>query len=263
MELLLILLVVSATSVLLILNLKFRKKKPAKLETLPAPFKKLLSTNVEFYINLDLEDKKFFESRVQQFLSRIRITGIKTSIDDLDKVLIAASAIIPIFKFPDWEYINLNEVLLYPDAFSETFELEGEGRNMLGVVGTGPYQNLMILSRQELRNGFFNKNSTKNTAIHEFVHLIDKTDGEVDGIPEVILSRQYILPWLQLVRKKIEQIKEGNADINPYGATNQAEFFAVVSEYFFEKPDLLQSRHPELFNMLTTIFKHPAKNKKN
>ena len=260
MELLLILLVVSATFVLLVLSFKFRKNKPGKLKPLPASYKALLSTHVEFYKELGSEDKLLFEKKVQQFLSRIRITGIKTDAEELDKVLVAASAIIPIFKFPDWEYINLNEVLLYPDSFSEDFELEGSGRNMLGLVGTGPYQNIMILSKHELRNGFTNKTNKKNTAIHEFVHLIDKTDGETDGIPEVILSKQYIIPWLELVQKKIKQITEEESDINPYGATNQAEFFAVVSEYFFERPDLLESKHPELFRMLTTIFQQqPAK----
>lgn len=254
MELLLILLVVSATFVLLVLSFKFRKNKPGKLKPLPAPYKSLLSTHVDFYKELADEEKLLFENRVQQFLSRIRITGIKTDVEDLDKIYIAASAIIPIFKFPDWEYINLNEVLLYPDSFSENFEWEGSGRNMLGLVGTGPYQNIMILSKHELRNGFVNKTNKKNTAIHEFVHLIDKTDGEVDGIPEVLMSKQYVLPWLDLVQKKIKQITEEDSDINPYGATNRAEFFAVVSEYFFERPDLLQSKHPELFQMLTKIF---------
>jgi Mlc titration factor MtfA (ptsG expression regulator) len=260
MELLLILLVVSATFVLLVLSFKFRKHKPGKMKPLPLPYKKLLSTHVDFYKILDNSEKLLFEKRMQQFLSRIRITGIKTDVDDLDKVYIAASAIIPIFKFPDWEYINLNEVLLYPDSFSEDFELEGSGRNMLGLVGTGPYQNIMILSKTELRNGFTNKTSKQNTAIHEFVHLIDKTDGEVDGIPEVLLSKQYVLPWLDLVQRKIKQIIDEDSDINPYGATSRAEFFAVASEYFFEKPDLLQSKHPELYQMLIKIFQHHPQN---
>ncbi|MBA2498510.1 MAG: zinc-dependent peptidase [Chitinophagaceae bacterium] len=258
MELVLILLVVTAGFVLLVLNFKFRKKTPVKTIRLPVHFKTLLATHVEFYNRLNEIDKPFFEERVQRFLSAIRITGIKTQVDDLDRVLIASSAIIPIFRFPDWEYINLNEVLLYPDSFSESFEFEGSGRNMLGLVGTGPYQNIMILSRQELRNGFADNSSKKNTAIHEFVHLIDKTDGEVDGVPEFLLSKKYIIPWLELVQRKIQQISENQSDINSYGATNKAEFFAVVSEYFFERPDLLQQNHPELYQMLSTIFKqHP------
>ena len=104
MELLLILLVISAAFVLLILLFKFKKPKIAKLEILPQKDKHLLATHVEFYKQLNKKDKAFFESRVQRFLSRVRITGIKTPVEDLDKILIAASAIIPIFKFLVHEY---------------------------------------------------------------------------------------------------------------------------------------------------------------
>ncbi len=65
---------------------------------------------------------------------------------------------------------------------------------MLGMVGDGPMQQVMILSQHALREGFSNKTDKQNTAIHEFVHLIDKTDGATDGIPEVLLQNQYTLP---------------------------------------------------------------------
>lgn len=222
---------------------------------MPESYKPLLNEYVTFYNDLDAEKKNQFESRMQIFLSHVRITGIGTDVEDIDRVLIAASAIIPIFGFADWEYINLNEVLVYPDAFNEGFGQEGPDRHTLGVVGTGPYQNIMILSKQELRNDFINKSGKENTAIHEFVHLIDKTDGAVDGIPEFLLSKKYVLPWLNLMQREIKQIVDNRSDINPYGATEPSEFFAVVSEYFFERPDLLQKKHPELFELLVKIFK--------
>jgi len=168
--------------------------------------------------------------------------------------LIGASAVIPIYAFPDWEYVNLNEVLVYPETFSEEFEQEGDHRSVLGMVGSGAMQHVMVISQHALRQGFSNKTDKNNTAIHEFVHLIDKTDGEVDGVPEILLQHQYTLPWLDLAHKAIKEIMKNKSDINPYGATNQAEFFAVVSEYFFERPDLLRSRHPELYDMLARIF---------
>jgi hypothetical protein len=68
------------------------------------------------------------------------------------------------------------------------------------------------------------------------------------------MNRQYVLPWLQLMRHKISEIVNADSDINPYGATNEAEFFAVASEYFFERPDLLQEKHPQLYELLTKIF---------
>lgn len=192
---------------------------------------------------------------MMHFLATTRITGVNTEVEESDKVYIAASAIIPIFGFDDWEYINVNEVLLYPDFFNHDFDQKGKNRDVLGMVGDGALNNTMILSRRELRAAFQNKTGKTNTAIHEFIHLVDKTDGSVDGIPEFFLDKQFVLPWLQMIRQGIKNIMDERSDINPYGAANQAEFFAVAAEYFFERPDLLQSKHPELYKALVKIFR--------
>jgi hypothetical protein len=70
-----------------------------------------------------------------------------------------------------------------------------------------------------------------------------------------LLPGNYVIPWLDLIQRKIKQIQANRSDINPYGATSKAEFFAVASEYFFERPDLLSTRHPELFKLLSAIFR--------
>jgi MtfA peptidase len=233
----------------------FRSRKKIRILTpLPGAYKELLNENVAFYRRLDEDGKINFQNRVQHFLSTTRITGVKTSVEDIDKVLIGASAIIPISAFNNWEYINLREVLLYPETFGENFQTEGGDRVVMGMVGNGPMQQVMILSQHALRQGFSNRTDKSNTAIHEFVHLVDKTDGDVDGVPEVLLNNQYVLPWLDMVHKKIKEIMHDRSDINPYGATNQAEFLAVAAEYFFERPDLLKTKHPELYSMLEKIF---------
>jgi len=250
-----ILILLSIAVLALLVLIIFRRKKNPPIQKLSEAYRRLLIENVDFYNELDDAKKIEFENRMQLFFSRVRITGINTTVEDMDRVLIAASAIIPIFGFPGWEYINLNEVLVYPGAFDETFNQQGAERDILGLVGTGPYQNVMVLSKPGLREGFLNKAGKSNMAIHEFVHLIDKTDGSIDGIPEFLLSKQYVLPWLELMRNEIKKIMADHSDINPYGATSQAEFFAVVSEYFFARPDLLQAQHPELYNLLVTIFR--------
>jgi len=255
MEIILSIILVFTIIIVLIAWAAGRQKKHIVHQPIPGNFKNILLKEVEFYEQLDEEKRLLFENRVQQFLSSVKITGVNTTVEDLDRVLIAASAIIPIFAFPNWEYINLNEVLLYPDSFDDKFQQEGAGRNTLGMVGTGAYQNIMILSKHELRQGFLNRTGKTNTAIHEFVHLVDKTDGDTDGIPESIMAKSYIIPWLKLAQSNITSIKENESDINPYGATSQTEFFAVVSEYFFERPDLLQAKHPQLYELLVKIFR--------
>jgi hypothetical protein len=255
MDTVLIIVLVFAIIFLLFLVIFRRRKKPVTVEPFPAAYRQLLLQEVLFYEQLEDTKKKEFEHRMQDFLARVRISGVNTTVEDLDKVLVAASAIIPIFGFPDWQYINLREVLLYPDSFNMDFEQAGADRSTLGMVGTGAMQNVMILSRHELRQGFLNRTGKNNTAIHEFVHLVDKTDGSVDGVPELLLSRRYVLPWLELMQQEIKNILKNRSDINPYGATNQGEFLAVAAEYFFERPDLLQDKHPELYVLLTKIFR--------
>jgi len=223
-------------------------------DPLPLQLKEILIAEVPFYEQLSEENKILFEERAKQFLTQVKITGVKTSVEDIDRVLIAASAIIPIFNFPGWQYRNLHEVLLYPDSFDHEFEQQGADRNILGMVGSGALNHVMILSQFELRQSFTNKTGKNNTAIHEFVHLVDKTDGDIDGVPEVLLSKKYIVPWLQLMQKEMELIRDDRSDINPYGLTNEAEFFAVVSEYFFERPALLKEKHPDLYELLLKIF---------
>ena len=244
--------------ILLILLLVFvvqsNKKKPAPVNAMPTGYKSILEEMVPFYAQLDEEKKKEFEERVEHFLSAIKITGIRTTLEDQDRVLIAASAVIPIFNFPGWEYRNLHEVLLYPDSFDHEFTQQGENRNILGMVGTGALNHMMILSQFELRQAFMNKTGKTNTAIHEFTHLLDKVDGEIDGLPEALLEKKYVVPWLQLMQKEMEMIRNDESDIDPYGATNESEFFAVAAEYFFERPKLLEEKHPELYALLSKIF---------
>ncbi|GEP89234.1 hypothetical protein SAMN05660909_01678 [Chitinophaga terrae (ex Kim and Jung 2007)] len=230
---------------------RINKKKIA----VPDDFRSLLQEHVRYYQLLSDSDKTRFEGMVQRFLKRTSIEGVGTTVEPLDRVLVAASAIIPIFGFKDWEYFNLTNVILYPDTFNETYQYEGNRRNILGMVGSGPLNGQMILSRSALREGFSNTTDKSNTAIHEFVHLLDKTDGVIDGFPSKLIEHSYSIPWMQLVHKTIQDISHGHTDINPYAALNEAEFFAVISEYFFERPDLLAEKHPELYQMLTKIFR--------
>ncbi len=226
----------------------------APTKDFPTQWRIILAREVAFYNTLSKEEKERFEFKIQEFLLNYRITGIQTDVTQTDKLLVASSGVIPIFQFPKWRYHNLYEVLLYPTRFNENFKTTGPGRNILGMVGTGYMEGKMILSKPALHHGFDNESDKKNTAIHEFIHLIDKADGEVDGIPKLLLERPYVLPWLDLIKEKIDEIYEKKSDINPYGGSSKIEFFAVASEYFFERPKLLAKKHPELYNILEEIF---------
>ena len=241
--------------IVIVILFVFSIRRAKETISLPENYRDLLNDYVKFYRQLDEKGKEMFEKRVEHFLSTVQITGVNAIAEDIDRLLIGAGAIIPVYAIPDWQYINLHEVLLYPGAFNEDFDQGGADRHIAGMVGTGAMQHVMIITKWQLRQGFINNNDANNTAIHEFVHLIDKMDGTMDGIPAIILERKYIDQWKNIMDSTILQMKNEGSDINMYGATNQVEFFAVVSEYFFERPDLLKETHPELYEMLGRIYK--------
>ncbi|RDI08583.1 zinc-dependent peptidase [Flavobacterium sp. AG291] len=230
--------------------------KPKTVKTFSAEWETLLQEHVRFYRDLPEEKQPEFRERILQFLGETYIDGVGLEINDLDKLLIASSAVIPVFGFAEWHYFNLTGVLLYPDYFDEDMQFANsdKDRNIGGLVGSGRFEKKMILSRKALYAGFDNTSDKNNTGIHEFVHLIDKMDGATDGIPELLLGHQYVIPWVDLMHKTMEEINDDESDIRKYAGTKQAEFFAVVSEYFFERPDLLQAKHPEIYTMLESCF---------
>ncbi|MCT4581797.1 MAG: zinc-dependent peptidase [Flavobacteriales bacterium] len=228
-------------------------KQPEK--KLALQHQKILIKKVKFYNKLTPTEKLEFEYKVEEFLINVEIIGVDTTVDEIDKVLIAASAIIPIFAFKNWQYQNLKEVILYPDNFNMDFKTSGPLRNIKGLVGTGYMEGKMLLSKAALHHGFSNETDKRNTAIHEFIHLIDKADGLVDGIPTLLLEEPNQIPWLEYIYQQIALIKTKQSDIHEYGATNEMEFFSVAGEYFFERPKLLEKKHPELYQKLEHIFK--------
>lgn len=239
---------------LLVLYFIFRKDSSKNYVRLSEQDRELLFKHVSFYQHLNVDDRLKFEDRISAFLSYVHVEGVGTPVEVLDKLLIASSAIIPVFGFPDWKYQNLTNVLLYPDTFNTEFQYEGGGRNILGMVGSGYMNGQMILSRSALLLGFSNAADKENTAIHEFVHLLDKSDGATDGVPENLMKHEYTIPWIKMIHEEMHRIEKGTSDINPYALTNEAEFFAVVSEYFFEKPDQFKAKHPELYERLADMF---------
>ncbi len=234
---------------------KVRRRRRILARAFPTDWEAILQREVVFFRALDAEDQKRFRREVQVFLGEKLITGIGLKLDETTRVLTAASAVIPIFGFPEWEWDQISEVLIYPDRFDNEYKFEGAAaENTLGMVGTGAMNRMMILSKPDILAGFRNAGDKRNVGLHEFAHLVDKSDGRIDGMPGVGLDQATIGPWIELVRRKMNEMERGDSDINPYGLTNEAEFFAVATEYFFERPGVMERKHPELYVMLSGVF---------
>jgi len=238
-----------------LLTWKLRRRRKILAKPFPTKWLEVLEREVIFYRALNPAEQLRFRREMQVFLGEKLVTGIKTQIDETTRVLVAASAIIPIFGFPDWEWDQISEVLVYPSRFSEDFETDDSGRHsILGMVGTGAMNRMMILVKPDLIQGFRNSGDKRNVGLHEFAHLVDKSDGTIDGLPAVGMDRQSSGPWIELVRRKMEEIRSGDSDIDEYALTNEAEFFAVATEYFFERPGVMQRKHPVLYESLSKAF---------
>jgi len=216
--------------------LKKRHIKRKLKEEFPQSWRNVLSQKVLFYSQLNDSDKFLFEKRVQRFVATKTIEGIDTNIDDTIRLMVASSAIIPTFAFPEYNYPDVRNVLIYPNSFDEHFQtqrFEGHREYITGMVGNRFQNGIVILSKPDLIAAFDGLPHEYNVGVHEFVHLLDKEDGVIDGIPEALMKRQYVGPWLHEIKNEMEKIEAGTSDINPYALTNNAEFLAVVSEYFF------------------------------
>lgn len=216
----------------------------------PQKWRRILEDEIEFYQRLNSKDRKRFEHKMHIFLLNVRIVGMQISVSNKDRVLISASAIIPIFGFPSWHYSYLNEVHLYPNKFP----IQKTDQMAHGLVGFGEMEGVLKLSRKALYEGYADQNDQRNVAIHEFIHILDKQDGDVDGVLERVMSEDDITPWLHIIHRKMKEIEGGNSSIRDYGATNRAEFLAVVGEFFFESPEKMKIEHPGLYSALDSIF---------
>ena len=218
----------------------------------PAGWHEILASRVVFYRALDEVDKDRFRKLVQIFLGEVRITGIRTEIDDTIRLLVASSAVIPIFGFHDWDYSRLSEVLVYPDTFNDKYQTDGDDRQIQGLTGLASLSGVMILSKPALLAGFNGAIAKQNVGIHEFAHLVEQ-EAESHGLPPEV-PHDAVREWVAFVARELSHPQPSRAHINQYGYTNEHEFFAVLTEYFFKSPDTLKQHDPALYNMLRDIF---------
>jgi Mlc titration factor MtfA (ptsG expression regulator) len=246
----------------IIVFLKYSKKKSRLVEEklnrpFPETWRLTLIERVRFYSRMSDSERQLFEKRIQRFLATKNIEAVDTEIDDAVRLLVASSAIIPTFAFPSYNYPNLQTVLIYPNSFDEHFQTKrynGHEEFVIGMVGNRFMKGTVILSKPDLLKAFDGVPHRENVGVHEFVHLLDKEDGIVDGVPQLLIDHSFVGPWLHEIKKEMNKIREGRSDINPYALTNNAEFLAVVSEYFFDSPEKFKKKHAELYAFLSKIF---------
>ncbi len=227
-----------------------RRRRAIATQPFDERWRRVLLSDVEYYARLDERDRARFEDEVRFFLAEHVVTGPRGApLDDETRVLVAASAVIPIFGRRGFRYPRLRDVVVHDDAFDEDYQV-GKGKSVLGMVhGQGP----ILLSRRALRSGFANPRDGHNVGLHEFAHVLDFDSGQADGAPS-FMPWSAVRPWLRLIHRETPKAGTRASVLRRYAATHEAEFFAVATEAFFERPVELRNKHPELYAILRETY---------
>jgi MtfA peptidase len=216
----------------------------------PERWRDILARDVPFYARLSAADRERLEHKLKVFARTKHFAGAGgMEIDDRVKVVIAASAARLVLNLASEHYSRLKEIVVYPDAYQHP-DRDGVILGEVNSFGT------MVLSWQAVLDGLANTDDGKNTAFHEFAHALDLADGNFNGTP-VLATRCAYAPWAQVMTRYYDKLQEGRRKprvLDEYGATNEAEFFAVATEAFFEKPRQLRSKKPELYELLADYY---------
>lgn len=232
---------------------KYRRRLRISLRPLTEDDRRILRDNVSFYGTLSNGERKTYEANLAIFLAEHRITGVdQVEITRKVELLVAATAVRLVFRRPEWEFRDFGEILVYPGGFrtdgSYSTDLRGIDAAAAGLVHSSGN---VILSLPHLFRSFQHEDDGYNVGYHEFAHVLD--GYRPDGIPDELTLGSY-RPWVEVMRKEFEKVGRGRSILRHYAGTNPAEFFACAVEAFFEKPEQMKRKAPELYSQLSAFF---------
>lgn len=234
----------------------------------PAPFppawRAILARHFPYAKRLSADERTRLERLIQDFLEQKHIEGAGgLRLHDVHRVTIAAHAALMMLG-GNSEFERLTTILIYPDEYvvDEPHEIED------GIVSEGPevyaghtqsQLGVVIVSWRDVLDGIADPEDGMNVLFHEFAHQLDFEDAEDNGIPlhtDAASARRFT----EVVQREFERLRldvEFDRDplLDPYGAEDRVEFFAVATEAFFEIPEALRDEHPELYEVLALYYR--------
>lgn len=265
-------LVVAAVLIYGLTLLWMRPRRQAKREALrAAPFPEewgeIIRSKCKFYDSLPGPLQERLQKHVQVFLAEknFEACGELDEVTDEMRVVIAAQACVLLIGLAKHNYFaKLRSILVYPGAFhrgrERLFSLSDEEAEEEGAVllGESWSSGSVIVAWDNALRGALNEDDGQNVVMHEFAHQLDQVDGRADGAPRLRCRADYE-DWARVLghdyEKLVELTEAGKRDvIDAYGATNPAEFFAVATETFFERPRRLRKKHHELYDELKGYY---------
>ena len=235
-----------------------------RAQPFPADWLAMIGRNVRFFRRLSATDRTELLGHIQVFLAKKLFEGCGgLELTDEIRVTIAAQACLLLLHRETDYFPHLLTILVYPSAYSaeERRQIEDhvwEEGTMTRLGETGRRMGSMVLAWDAARSGADDPSDGTNVVFHEFAHQLDYENYASDGVPG-LGSREQQLSWSEVMRTEFALLRAADDTgiptlLDTYGATNPAEFFAVTTEAFFERPRALRGRHPKLYAQFQRYF---------
>ncbi len=232
----------------------------------PARWRRVLQRRVPIVQRMPVDLQLQLKKHMQVFIAEkafIGCAGLKVT-EDM-RVVVAAQACLLLLNRPADYFRNVRQILMYPQAFvvsRTSVDMAGvQQDNRQALAGESWTQGQVILSWQDTLEGAAIANDGRNVVIHEFAHQLDQETGRANGAPLPTLGNHAYdaQRWQRVMAQSFAQLQYEAANgiqglLNHYGAQDPAEFFAVISEAFFEQGALLAVNHPAAYAELKAYY---------
>jgi Mlc titration factor MtfA (ptsG expression regulator) len=219
--------------------------------------------NIQQYQTLAPEQKKKLHVMILLFIDQKEFVGAKMNINDEIKVIIAFYACLMRLGFELGEKDHVSTVIVYPEHFivDDSHTVNGIHQTHTSVLEGQSANGTVVISWQDV----VQKPQKENVIIHEFAHELDFEDGLADGTP--LLETSNYQKWSEVFSKAFTTLKkleekhkhsEGLKLLGDYALTNEAEFFAVCSERFFQIPKEFKKDFPDVYEELKRFYRLDA-----
>jgi Mlc titration factor MtfA (ptsG expression regulator) len=241
------------------------RRRRATAQPFPAVWDEILRRNFPIDARLPASDRGELRRRMQVFLADKRFEGAGgLELTDEIRVTIAAGACLLLLHLGEDGYPALSSILVYPSAYRAHAREHGA----FGMVtesdqvrlGEAWNAEVVVLSWDDVRHGAAGDGDGHNVVFHEFAHQLDMEDRASNGAP-LLASDSLHVEWARVLGREYQDLRDAvdrheRTLIDAYGAQSPAEFFAVATELFFERPIALRDEHRELYEQLRGFYGH-------
>ncbi len=241
-----------------------RMRQYKKLKSMPFPesYEGILQ-KLRQYKNLSPVHKEKLQLLILLFIANKEFVGVKMTLNDEIKVIIAFYACLMRLGFDLGEKDHVRTVIVYPKHFlvNETHSSGGINHNETSVLEGQSANGTVAISWQDIKYNIVQQEKD-NVIIHEFAHELDFEDGFADGTP--MLEGSNYRRWSEVFSNAFDSLREQTGKekssesillLGTYALTNEAEFFAVCSERFFETPKAFKAYFPKLYQELKDFYR--------